>query len=201
MHGVAMSTEIHIPHPFEGGELTPPQQATLAHWVLGKHVHDLGAGDTKLSRKLLELGAVHVTAVDKSYPASKSKPLGLDLVAAWFHEYKAPIEVAFLSWPTPLYLFPPAPHYIQGLVDLCASAPIVAYLGSNFGSRCGNVELWQHLGTRRVLGHVPDRRNTLIVYGSQGARIPGQGLLPEEKAALYRDAIPFPQYGVTYGDS
>lgn len=193
------ATVVNILHHVMTGELTPEQYDALRPHVLGRHVHDLGAGEAMpMCGTMLALGARYVTAVDHIYGKSlASASLSLSSVGAFFHEYKPaePLEVALVSWPP--YLFAP-PRVLQGLVDLCAASPVVAYLGSNFGSLCGNPELWRHLGTREVLTHVPDPRNTLIVYGRQGARIPGQGLLPEEKAVLYRDVTPFPIYGVTY---
>lgn len=189
--------------PHNEGELNAAQADALCPHVLGRHVHDLGAGkELALTSRLLALGARYVTAVDHAFPDTVS-PYGfpLHLVSAYFHDYTPaePLEVALVSWPSYLFLDPPAPHILYGLVKLCAASPVVVYLGSNFGTVCGNLELWRHLATREVLTHVPDPRNTLIVYGRKNARIPGQGLLPEEKAALYRHVTPLPVYGVTYG--
>lgn len=198
-----IETRLHVGHHVETGELSEAQADALRPHVLGRHVHDLGAGlGMGLTSAMLVLGARYVTAVDKDYPDTVLVDgYPLHLVRGWFHEYRPaePLEVALVSWPPYQILIPPAPQYIQGLIDLCAAAPVVAYLGSNFGSLCGNPELWQHLGTREVLTHEPDPRNTLIVYGRPGGRVPGQGLLPEEKAALYRGITPLPVYGVTYG--
>ncbi len=188
------------------GELSDEQTEVLRPHVLGRHVHDLGAGDLWLTANLLDLGARHVTAVDHTLNQKPSEFLRrvqpfVTLISVYFHNYHPtePIEVAFVSWPPYLLLAMPEPRIIEALPKLCAQAAVVAYLGSNFGAVCGNLEFWRHVGTREVLEHVPDPRNTLIVYGRQNARIPGQGLLPEEKAALYRQAIPQPLYGVTYG--
>jgi len=195
-----LRTHVHRPHHVENGELNEAQRSALRPFIAERHVYDLGAGDCALTAELVCMGARHVVAVDEKFREVHTYG-PVTMLGAWFHELQAKedIEVAFVSWPTPIYTWPPAPRYAQGLIDLCDAAPVVAYLGSNFGSRCGNVELWQHLGTREVLAHVPDPRNTLIVYGRKGRRIPGQGLLPEEKAALYWGANPLPVYGVTYG--
>ncbi len=181
-----------------GGELLPEQLDVLRPHVLGRHVHDLGAGNGRLGAALLGLGASFVTVVDQSY----SRPLRagrLECIGAAWHEYqpREPIGLAFLSWPP--YLLGAPPDVLGALPRLLAKVPMVAYLGSNFGAVCGNPELWRHLATRAVVEHVPHARNTLIVYGAPAGRIPGQGLLPEEKAALYRHVINRPRFGVTYG--
>lgn len=202
-----MTQNIHFNVPSDKhneGELTPEQGDALRPHVLGRHVHDLGAGENMdLTARMLVLGARYVTAVDHTYERGMNAhpDFQVSRAGAYFHEYSPaePLELALVSWPSYLLLDPPAPHILYGLVRLCAAAPVVAYLGSNFGTVCGNLELWQHLATREVLTHLPDPRNTLIVYGRKNARIPGQGLLPEEKAALYRHVTPLPVYGVTYG--
>jgi hypothetical protein len=50
---------------------------------------------------------------------------------------------------------------------------------------CGYDGLWRALTAREVLTHIPDRRNTLIVYGP--ASRPNGRLLPEEYAALHQE--------------
>ncbi len=173
--------------PWEHGELSSMQELALAPHVSRRHVHDLGAGDLRLSVRLSRLGALTVTAVDcKAGEAGPTSCPGVRWVQSYLHEYRprGPIEVAFVSWPP--YVIADREVITGGIVRLCAAAPVVAYLGNNVDAVCGNPELWRHLGTREVLTHVPERRNTLIVYGRQNGRIPGQGLLPEEKAALYR---------------
>jgi len=179
------------------GDPNPAQTEAIRRHAAGRHVYDLGAGSGALSALLLHLGARHVVAVDQGYKHDRTVIPRLTLVRAFFHELDPAgcTEVAFVSWPP--YLFAPR-EVTAGLVNLCAAAKTVIYLGSNFGHVCGNLDFWVHVGTREVLEHIPDERNTLIVYGRRGARIPGQRLLPEEKAALWRGAIPFPQYGITY---
>lgn len=161
-----------------GSRLTPYQQAKLAPHIRRRCVADLGAGDLIETEALLGLGAAHVVAVDKAemprikttskvtyqqYYFARCPPLALRSVNA-----------AFLSWPV---------NYPCGLAELIEPVPVVIYLGSNQnGSACGDRSLWLHLKRRNVLLHVPDRRNTLIVYGSRLDQ--RRHLLPEEHAVL-----------------
>ncbi len=183
---------------YDSGELSAEQADALRPHVIGRYVHDLGAGNGRMAACMVQLGASHVLAIDAAYGQTRTAGR-LTIMGAYLHEYTPaePIELALVSWPP--WLFAP-PEVRQGLPRLLERASVVAYLGSNFGHVCGNWELWRHVGTREVLTHVPDPRNTLIVYGRQGGRVPGQGLLPEEKAALYREVTPHPVYGVTYAD-
>lgn len=176
------------------GQLNAEQEAVVRNFVAGYSVHDLGSGQLGLARKLLELGAHMVTAVDKEYSWNLHRyQTGMPhllLVGETFEEYARHghfVDVAFISWPEV--------YQQHGLVDIIRQARVVVYLGSNFdGTVCGSVELFQHLAQREVLALAPAKFNSLIVYGRQGAQ---RRLLPEEVAALRREAelYPFTAYG------
>lgn len=175
--------------------LSPEQTEALRRHVKGRVVHDLGAGLCNLSVALLDLGAKRVIAIEKEKMPVLDRP-GLVQVRASFQdaagsedvehawgraeierarEFVRSIDVAFLSWP---------PNYpVPGLLDLLERARSVVYVGKNTdSSACGWGRLFRlALIPRRVLAHVPDPKNTLIVYG----RVAGpRRLLGEEFAAL-----------------
>lgn len=176
------------------GKLTDEQEAVLRQFVMGFNIHDIGAGQLGMAKKLQELGAHTVTAVDKIYshhPVVSPHP-SITLVGEYFDEYANHghfIDVAFVSWPE---------AYGQDrIVDLLRGARIVIYLGSNFdGTACGSEAMFQYLSQRNVLALVPHRWNSLIVYGNE---YPVQRrLVPEEYAALHRDRDYF-AWGVDIG--
>ena len=181
------------------GNLNDEQEAVLRRFVMGYNVHDIGAGQLALARKLVELGAHAVTALDKIYAdfrhnnfddcRSWAAPLPqISLVGEHFEEYARHghfIDVAFVSWPET--------NNQKRIVDLLRGARTIIYLGSNFdGTSCGSAEMFRYLSQRSVAAVVPHKYNSLIVYGHE---YPVQRrLLPEEYAALHRDG-PYFTYG------
>ena len=178
------------------GKLNDEQEAVLRNFVMGYNVHDIGSGQLGLSRKLIELGAHTVTAIDKLYADFRNNNFkdcapwvpphpGITLVGEYFEEYASYghfIDVAFVSWPE-------AYHPDNGLVALLTGVRTVIYLGTNFdGTACGSIALFQHLSRRNILATVPHKWNTLLVYGNEQQT---RRLLPEEYAALHRDGAYF----------
>jgi len=153
------------------GKLNPHQREVLNVVIQNRQVTDLGAGDCELAHELLRLGARGVLAVDKTF---QPRVESIQYIQSYFNAYTEAIETAFLSWP---------PNWnCPGLIDLLDRADVVAYLGKNTdGTACGYSLLFEYLVSREVVAYVPDRRNTLIVYGSgRGKRAP----LGEEYAGL-----------------
>lgn len=160
------------------GTLTDEQLLVVQRHVEGQVVHDLGAGDLVLSRTLLLQGAEKVYAVDKTLPRRRPDP-GIVLVGGYFHHYPAVPTVAFVSWPTNIQDL--------GLIKVVERSQKVIYLGCNWGgTMCGSPLLFQHLCQREVLDHVPDRSNTLIVYGPATVK---RKPLGEEWAGMNLDRI------------
>jgi hypothetical protein len=157
------------------GSLSSVQRDVLRPFVSSKRVHDLGAGDLGLSKVLVELGASKVVAVDSRH-LPRACPKGIEFKKSQFEAFKEPVETAFLSWPSN--------NSCRGLTEILKTASTVAYLGKNTdGTVCGTESLFRALWLRSVLAHVPERANTLIVYGPpcKEQRI----LLPEEYAMVY----------------
>lgn len=145
------------------GRLSPIQAERVAGYVRGRRVHDLGSGDDfDLARALLGLGAKEVIAID-TYPAPRLVPNGIRYIRNYFENIEdESVDVAFISWPSN------RPN--QGLIDLIRPAPFVIYLGNCMdGTMCGSPEFYRYLATRKVLEHAPERKNTLVVYGREGA--------------------------------
>lgn len=162
------------------GILNQRQQMVVRTYVEGLQVHDLGAGDLILSRKLLDLGAASVIAIEKELSEGRkaTRDPRITCVEGYFHAYRGTrIETAFVSWPCN---WPD-----QGLIRLLVPCPVIIYLGTNLaGTMCGGSDLFCHLIEREVLAYEPDRHNTLIVYGPGRVERPLRG---EEKAALNTD--------------
>lgn len=169
------------------GRLNQAQRKALEAVIKGRLVTDLGAGDCGLSYALLKLGALEVVAVDKE-PIESRKPLRVTYIRSYFVDYHKDIGVAFVAWP-PNWMCP-------GLINLLARAPYVVYLGKNTdGDACGFPKMFEYLLTREVISYVPDKPNTLIVYGPKASvRAPmGEecaGLLNERIMLLYEEVEP-----------
>ena len=134
------------------------QREAIRGVVRGREVHDLGAGDLMLSHELLRMGASKVVAIDKEAPRSLKGDSRIQVIEGYFHAYKGDIDVAFMSWPQN--------YNDEGILRLIERAGTVVYLGKNTdGSACGSLRMFEHLVGRELLAHVPDRANTLIVYG------------------------------------
>ncbi len=160
------------------GDLNEQQREALKPFLSGRLVHDLGSGNQILSRELIRLGAEKVIAIDKD-PYRDAPGHGIEPVTTYFENYQAAIHTAFVSWPRNTY--------DAGLIALIERAECVVYLGKNTdGLACGFPKFWEHLRQREALAHVPDPRNTLIVYGHRGTK---RATLPEELAALQQDRL------------
>lgn len=168
------------------GSLSVEQVDALRPYIAGRVVTDLGSGiDLVLADQLLQIGAAGVVAVD---PLVVLRQDGWDdpvdprikLRPQLFVDFADDIDVAFMSWPKM--------YAVDGLTEAAARSPTVIYLGKNAGgASCGSVSLFRHFARREVLAHVPDDKNTLIVYG--GALAGPRELLAEERCAIDRRAI------------
>ena len=162
-----------MPH----GNLSPAQQEAVHPYIQGKVVHDLGCGDGELSLWLVKAGAEKVIGLDRDrYVFNKLSKVVF--VHGHFHDYHEPCETAFVSWPV---------NWQSGIESILARAKTVVYLGTNMGgSSCGSREMFEHLVGREVLAHLPEQKNTLIVYGP---RVIQREPLPEEFAALNQEKM------------
>lgn len=175
------------------GGLNPFQEDAVRYYVKGKHVYDLGAGLLGYAKRIAELGAGSVTAVDQIYKDrrenvynycrtwAKCAPPGVQLDSSSFREFylgrRADLDVAFISWPDNAY------GKTMGLELIAQKAKTVIYLGKNLdGTACGSPQLWNMLTRRKVLCFLPAVRNSLIVYGPELEQ-PRKYLL-EEKGAV-----------------
>jgi len=161
------------------GRLTPVMEPLIAEIIHGKEVWDLGAGDLDHAKHLLRLGADRVMAVDKEgFSASKFRGTAIHPIHSYFQDVIPPaqgIEVAFVSWP--------ANNRLPGLTDLLRASRVVIYLGNNTGgAACGGLEMFDHLTRRKVVFHLPERRNSLIIYGDPLPEDERRPLLGEELA-------------------
>jgi hypothetical protein len=158
------------------GRLNDEQQKALRPFVMGRVVHDLGAGDLKLARVLVQLGAEHVHAIDKhewvGRPPSFRK---ITYRRAYFHDLDEPMDTIFLSWPSN--------YENPGLISHLSHCRTLIYLGKNTdGTMCGTPALFTHMVGRKLLAHVSDVMNTLIVTGDRldTPRVP----VSEEQAGI-----------------
>lgn len=151
------------------------QQEAIQEVVRGRVVHDLGAGDFVLAHELLRMGASKIVALDKEAPHTWKGDARIQVVRGYFHAYTGDIDVAFMSWPQN--------YNDEGVLRLIERAGTVVYLGKNTdGSACGSLRMFDHLVGRELLAHVPDRANTLLIYGKLLAE--PREAVGEELAAL-----------------
>jgi len=131
------------------------------------------------------MGASKVIAIDRN-PAPidtdgpvRKHPKRLEYRQAYFHDLEPITEgVVFLSWPQ---------QYLRSLVGLVKDAPTVVYLGCNTDmSACGPIDFWIHVSWRELKHHVPNRRNTLLVYGEE---VGPRKLVLEEVAGMDRTVV------------
>lgn len=163
------------------GRLNTTQSILLRPFVEGKVVHDFGASDLRLARRLLSLGARKVVAIEKDadrFP--KRVPEGVEVFHGLFRHYSENVETAFVSWPV---------NWNTDLHSILAKAPIVIYLGTNTGGAvCGYPAFWRMLMKREILAADPHPDNCLIVYGPE---IVTRAPYPEERAALSPECLGF----------
>lgn len=158
------------------GALSPEQCLALHPFVDGRRVRDLGCGKMMLSCVLLSLGARHVTAID-SNPFTVPAPFKkrITFINEIFRECSRSSVLAFVSWPS---------NYNNGIEIQLSSSKVVVYLGKNHGGTgCGGYNFWRAVVQRKILVHLPERKNTLIIYGGSTRGEPRR-LVPEELAGL-----------------
>jgi len=163
------------------GQLNEAQREALKPFVADKVVHDFGAGNCLLAHVLLELGAKRVICIDRH----TMPPPETERVETWeghyedFREHAKSVDVALMSWPV---------NWTCCLEPFVWGARVVIYLGKcTDGSMCGYDGLWRALTAQEVLAHVPDRMNTLIVYGPDSR--PDSRLYPEEHAGVHTERM------------
>lgn len=138
------------------GKISDAQWQVVRKHVDGLVVHDLGAFRCEHSLKLLALGAASVVAIDKE--AMPHVDRRVSRVRTLFADYDGEIDVAFLAWPVN--------HYDRGLLRLTGAAKKVIYIGKNTdSSMAASPSFFHAMASRRVLAYVPEKPNTLIVYG------------------------------------
>ena len=170
------------------GFLATGMSELIAHCVKGQDVWDLGAGsDLAHTKNMLKLGARSVTAVEKAELYDDTViPRGATLIRSYSNSVQLPetgIDVAFLAFPQNTNL--------PGLVSILEQSRIIIYLGSNTdATACGNMNLYLHFLQRDVLATIPNRRNSLIVYGARSdIHAKPRRPLPEEWAGLHPDEM------------
>lgn len=165
------------------GRLADAMRATLAPFIAGQTVYDLGAGALLLSRELVALGAARVVAIDRATPSDAvlSQARGVEFRCRRFAEVDIlPTDIAFVSWPENT---DPA-----GLVELLRPVRTVVYLGKNTdGTACGGTHFWRQMLSRPVLACERSRPNDLVVYGPVGEV--ARPLVPEEVGALAPEPV------------
>jgi hypothetical protein len=178
------------------GKLNPRQQRVVSQHVRGKKVSDLGADDLSMAQELIDLGAYRVFAYDQ-HPMGEGTPkIWPDFSHRSFSELAPHFTpdwcgaAAMLSWPINTL----GRGETYALIQILRNCPKVMYLGKNTdGVCCGSDHLYHYLAFREVLDHVPDRQNTLVVYGEE--REGRREVLPEEIAGMMNRAI------VSYAES
>jgi hypothetical protein len=179
------------------GRLSDAQADVLREHVAGRAVADLGAGTMVLAKRMIALGAARVLAIDCAFervfgPAFEHLPISMHRgrfadCETIIREHGA--RVALLSWPS---------NYHTGVARILPLFDVVAYLGSNVdGTACGDASMWRNLRGREVLADLPDRANTLTIYGRPSADPrPSTG---EEIAVLAAESGVIPRFEHVHG--
>jgi hypothetical protein len=146
------------------GRLTGQQQAAVKRAVKGMNVVELGSRAGEHARLLVELGALHVDAIEKDPWGREAAGPRITVHECYFEQVqfsqlRQPADVAFVSW------LDTCEGKITGAVRLLQNMPMVVWLGQNYnGTACGSPSVHRHLLGRRVVEVWPHRQNTLIVY-------------------------------------
>lgn len=157
--------------------LSKQQLEELGPFVKDQSILDLGAGELEGSEMLLELGARDVLAVDaRAMPEPSSSRISTR--CCQFHQLRETRPVVFASWVV---------NWPVNLEPLLDAAKVIISLSKNTdGSACGYPGMWALLSRREVLRYIPERPNTLTVYGPEIEKRPLTG---EEFAALYQERV------------
>ena len=157
--------------------LSDHQLRQLKPYVKDQSILDLGAADLSGSELLLDLGAQDVLAVDRNRMPTPSSNRITTRVAQ-FHQLEETRPVVLASWIV---------NWQVNLERSLEAAELVISISKNTdGSSCGYREMWELLRRREVMLHVPERINTLTVYGPCLTDRPPTG---EEVAALWPDIM------------
>jgi len=155
----------------------------------GPHILYPGSGHGQKAHFLCECGAKKVTCIEKevhvlnaSSVYNKSTiPCVVDYVQNVPEKLYDQADMVLLSWVQP-YTFPCNRETFERLDKV----DHLIYLGKNTdGTACADPILFSYLLTREVLHYVPDRVNTMIVYGPN--KTPDRSPYPEEYAGLNRE--------------
>jgi hypothetical protein len=160
------------------GHLFPEQLKALRPYIEGRDAHDFGCGDFSLSVQLMALGAKSVLAIDKEDWGRPPPIPGLTFQRGYFRDIPLGVDTLFLSWPVNV------PDL--AVINHARAAKTLIYLGCNTdGTACGSAALFHVMTHRELLVHMPHKRNTLIITGSE-LSVP-RAPTGEEKAALTSD--------------
>lgn len=155
--------------------LSDEQTAELEPFVKDRSILDLGAGWLEGSRAMLELGARDVLAVDRhSMPAPGSSAITTRTVHFADLEETRPVILAswIVNWPVDIER------------HLMAAELVISVSKNTDGASCGYPQMWNLLRKREILLYLPERQNTLTVYGPKEVHRSPVG---EELAATWPD--------------
>jgi len=157
--------------------LSEDQIRRLEPFVKDQSILDLGAAELAGSELMVELGAQDVLAVDRNgMPTPSSSSITTRVTQ--FHLLEETRPVVLASWIV---------NWQVNLERHLDAADVVISISKNTdGSSCGYREMWVLLRRREVLLHVPERINTLTVYGP---RLVDRAPTGEEVAALWPDIM------------
>jgi hypothetical protein len=163
------------------GKITSEMDDIIRFYVEGEEVHDLGGGDGRLARKLVQLGSRRVIVYDKEVSEESEK---VDTRKVLFNDLSEELfesKVLFISWP-------PNNYSSNQLSEIIKRAKLIIYLGFNFDcTACGSEIFYRELYKRELLEYIPNRKNNLLIVGSYCAS--ERLMTPEEMAGLCQDRI------------
>lgn len=157
--------------------LNDNQLERLRPYVKDSSILDLGAGNLEGAQLMLELGARDVLAVDR-FEMPKPSSSRITTRTTQFQYLEETRSVVLASWIV---------NWQVDIEKFLEAADVVISISKNTdGSACGYRGMWEHLRHREILLHLPERQNTLTVYGPRHEVRPPTG---EELAALWLDPM------------
>jgi hypothetical protein len=164
------------------GWMVPEFGPVIRRAVVGKVVLDAGAGDLKWARRLVELGARKLIALDKEGPPRRIRSR-IVYHQTYFDEFldgpHDSWDVLFCAWPDN--------REMPGLLRLLRESSVVLVIAKNTdGTACGTPTFWKLLSHRRLLAAVEHPRNWLHVYGAECGSADKRVPTVEEHAGMFQ---------------
>lgn len=164
------------------GQITPDMESIIKLYIKDRIVYDFGAGSCSLSIEMVRMGAKMVYAIDKNIGSLEDEKMVKISMAFDEHLAIRPLvkddSIAFISWP--------ANYPMKGLLESLEVFKTIIYIGKNTdGSSCAWPVFFGLMMSRKLLEHIPDKQNTMLIWG-EGMGNATRPPVKEERAGMDR---------------